>query len=268
MRLRLDVAVLAGMGLLLQGCDAVLDGAWNQVQEDFHYSYPLAAGGRIEVENQNGAVEVSAWDQNTVDISGSKYASTTDRLKDLRVDIAPSPNSITIRTFRADPHWGNGGVRYTIRVPRKTELARIVTSNGAINIDGIDGGARLRSSNGAIRGTGITGELEAETSNGRIEVSDLRAPATVHTSNGAVELSFTAANEVHATTSNGAITVRLPSGAGGSIHARTSNGSIQSDFDVSVHGVISKRSLDGTFGTGGPTLELSTSNGGIRVLKR
>jgi hypothetical protein len=148
--------------LFLQGCDEILDGAWNSVQEDFHYSYPLKAGGRLEVENQNGPIDISGWDQNTVDISGTKYASSQERLKELRVEVSPSSNAVTIRTIRADSHWGSGGVRYTIRVPRRTELSRIVSSNGPIHVESIDGAALLRTSNGPVRGVGVTGSLEVE----------------------------------------------------------------------------------------------------------
>jgi DUF4097 and DUF4098 domain-containing protein YvlB len=268
MRMRLNLLALAGMCVLLPGCDAVLDGAWNQVQEDFHYSYPLNAGGRLEVENRNGPIDISGWDQNTVDISGTKYASSHERLKELRVEVSPSSNAMTIRTIRADSHWGNGGVRYTIRVPRRTELSRIVSSNGPIHVESIDASALLRTSNGPVRGVGVTGPLEIETSNGPVNVTDLGGPATVHTSNGPIELTFDALREVHATTSNGAITLRVPAGAGGSIRAHTSNAGIHSDFDVTTHGLISRHSLDGTFGSGGPLLDLSTSNGGIRILRR
>jgi DUF4097 and DUF4098 domain-containing protein YvlB len=253
--------------VFLQGCDE-LDGAWNQVQEDFHYSYPLNAGGRLEVENQNGPIDIAGWDQNTVDISGTKYANSQDRLKELRVEVNPSSNVVTIRTVRADTHWGNGGVRYKIRVPRRTELSRIVSSNGPIHVESIDGSALLRTSNGPVRGVGVTGALEAETSNGPVSVTDLGGTANVHTSNGPIELTFDALREVHATTSNGAITLRLPAASGGSIRAHTSNGSIESDFDVTTRGIISKHSVDGTFGSGGPLLDLSTSNGAIRVLRR
>ena len=265
---RLCVPVLAGLSLFLQGCDEILDGAWNSVQEDFHYNYPLNAGGRLEVENQNGPIDISGWDQNTVDISGTKYASSQERLKELRVEVSPSSNVVTIRTIRADSHWGSGGVRYTIRVPRRTELSRIVSSNGPIHVESIDGAAHLRTSNGPVRGVGVRGDLEVETSNGPVNVTDIGGPATVHTSNGPIELTFDALREVHATTSNGPITLRVPAGAGGSIRAHTSNGGVHSDFDVTTHGIISKHSLDGTFGSGGPMLDLSTSNGGIRILRR
>jgi hypothetical protein len=267
-RMRLGFLAVTAASVFLASCDEVLDGAWNRVQEDFHYSYPLTAGGRIEVENQNGSIDISGWDQNTVDISGTKYADRPERLRDLRIEVSNTPNSVSVRTTPPSDHWGNAGVRYSIRVPRRAELERIVSSNGPISVDSIDGSARLHTSNGRIRGSGITGALDAETSNGQIALTDLGGPATVHTSNGAVELTFDMVREVRAGTSNGAITLRLPAGAGASVHARTSNSSISSDFDVTAHGFLSRHSLEGTIGSGGPLLDLSTSNGAIRILRR
>ena len=274
MRLRIGVLTVAlgvltvALAFFLAGCDEVVLGGWDRVQEDFHYSYPLNAGGRIEVENQNGAIEISGWDRNTVDISGTKYASTANRLREIRVDISPAPASIVVRTVRPEYWPGNGGVRYSIRVPSRTELARITSSNGAIRVDAIDGTAHLRTSNGAITATGMTGALEAETSNGAVTVTGMAGPAMLHTSNGRIELSLNSMQEVRAGTSNGAITLRLPSGAGASIRARTSNGRISSDFDVTTHGVLSKHQLEGAIGSGGPLLDLSTSNGAISILRR
>ncbi|HEY6346696.1 MAG TPA: DUF4097 family beta strand repeat-containing protein [Bryobacteraceae bacterium] len=266
--MRLGFLGVTAASVFLAGCDEVLDGAWNRVQEDFHYSYPLNAGGRIEVENQNGPIDISGWDQNTVDISGTKYANRPERLRELRIEVTNRPNSVSVRTIPPSDHWGNAGVRYSIRVPRRAELERIVSSNGPISVDSIDGSVRLHTSNGRIHGSGITGALDAETSNGQIALTDLGGSATVHTSNGAVELSFDSVREVRAGTSNGGITLRLPAGAGASVHARTSNSSISSDFDVTAHGFLSRHSLEGSIGSGGPLLDLSTSNGSIRILKR
>jgi DUF4097 and DUF4098 domain-containing protein YvlB len=266
--MRLGVFAVTAASLLLAGCDQVIDAAWNRAQEDFHYSYPLNAGGRIEVENRNGPIDISGWDQNTVEISGTKYANGPERLRDLRIEVTNTPNSVNLRTIFPSDHWGNGSVRYSIRVPRRAELARIVSSNGAIRVDAIDGSARLHTSNGQIRGSGITGTLDAETSNGQVALTDLGGPVTVHTSNGAVELTLDTVHEVRAGTSNGGITLRLPAGAGASVHARTSNGRISSDFDVTAHGFLSKHSLEGSIGSGGPLLDLSTSNGAIRILRR
>ena len=73
---------------------------------------------------------------------------------------------------------------------------------------------------------------------------------------------------VHASTSNSSITVRMPSSANATLRAHTSNSSIHSDFDVNVHsGMISKHRLEGNIGSGGPLLDLGTSNGGIKILR-
>jgi hypothetical protein len=260
----------AGLGLasfLLAGCDAILGDAWDRYQEDFHYSYPLSANGRIEVENFNGPVEISGWDQNSVDISGTKYAGTPERLKELRIDVAASASSVTIRTLRPLDHYGNASARYVLRVPRGANLERIVTSNGPIRLDDMDGGAHVRTSNGPVHASHIGGDLDIETSNGPVEATGVTGFTTVRTSNGPVQLTLDAVREVRATTSNGPITVRVPPGTGADVRARNSNGPISSDFDVKGGGFISKNRLEGSIGAGGPLLDLTTSNGPIRIMK-
>ena len=294
--------------LLLTGCEEWDVGAFNgHYREDFHFSYPLIAGGSVQVENSNGEVQISGWDKNTIDIDGTKYASTDERLKMMRVDISQSPSSITIRTIMPSDWRGNGGARYTIHVPRRIELQNIATSNGAIRADNIEGSVRLRTSNGTIHAAGIRGMLDAHSSNGAVDVADVIGDATLRTSNGGIradvrkgafeasttngtitarlmeadshpvrlessnghiDLTLDAVREVHAGTSNSSITVRMPSSAGASVRAHTSNSSITCDFDVSMHGgLISKHHLEGTIGSGGPLLDLGTSNGSIRVLR-
>jgi DUF4097 and DUF4098 domain-containing protein YvlB len=73
---------------------------------------------------------------------------------------------------------------------------------------------------------------------------------------------------VRVSTSNGGITVRLARAVNARLMARTSNASISSDFDVTERGASDKHRLEGTIGSGGPVLDLSTSNGSIRVVKQ
>jgi hypothetical protein len=51
------------------------------------------------------------------------------------------------------------------------------------------------------------------------------------------------------------------------LSAATSNASISSDFEMRMRGEISKHHIEGTLGSGGPLIDLSTSNGQIRILK-
>jgi DUF4097 and DUF4098 domain-containing protein YvlB len=297
------------MAIFLAGCEDfdINIGSSDRYREDFHFSYPLSTGGSLRLDNFNGAVEISGWDKNTVDIDGTKYASTEYRLKEIKIDIAPSAGSITIRTLPPLDHRGNAGARYTIHVPRKTELAGIVSSNAAIRVEDVEGNAHLRTSNGSVHATRLTGPLEVQTSNGSVEVTEITGDTTLRSSNGSIraevskgrfaaitsnssitvhlkgtdtspvhldsnnghiELTMDAAREVRASTSNSSITVRLPADIGASVDAHTSNSSITCDFDISVHGgEISKHRLEGTIGKGGPLLDLGTSNGSIKILR-
>jgi hypothetical protein len=293
------------------GCDIDdLDiGGSERYTQDFHYSYPLQAGGRLTVDNSNGSIEISGWDQDTIDISGSKYARTPELRDALKIEIDHTADSVHIRTVRPSDRRGNMGAKYVIKVPRRTELERIASSNGSIHTLDVEGPARLKTSNGGVRAENLRGTLDVQTSNGGIEVQNLEGSASLHTSNGRVhaedvrgsleadtsnggiqvrlvkpeagrpvkletsngpiELTMEAVNqnEIHASTSNGGITVHLPSGIGANLTAHASNSSISTEFDVATQGTIEKHHLEGKIGGGGPAIELNTSNGSIRLMK-
>lgn len=302
--------VLPAAAIFLTGCiDIDLDsiGGSERYREDFHFSYPLSSGGSLRLENFNGSVEISGWDKDTVDIDGTKYANTEYRLKEVKIDITPAPNSVSIRVLPPLDHRGNAGARFVIHVPKRAELAGINSTNGSLRVEGIEGPARLRTSNGAVHADAIAGSLDVQTSNGSIEANGISGDTTLHSSNGSIraevnkgrfaattsnssitarltgndaspvrlestngriDLSMSAVREVRAHTSNSSITIRMPAASDASVDATNSNGSITSDFDVSVHGgEISKHHLEGAIGKGGPLLDLHTSNGSIKLLK-
>jgi DUF4097 and DUF4098 domain-containing protein YvlB len=74
-------------------------------------------------------------------------------------------------------------------------------------------------------------------------------------------------NEIRASTSNGGITVHLPGDIGANLTAHASNSSISTEFEVATHGTLEKHHLEGKIGAGGPAIELTTSNGSIRLMK-
>jgi DUF4097 and DUF4098 domain-containing protein YvlB len=163
----------------------------------------------------------------------------------------------------------NGSIR-TSRVRGDLDAT---TSNGGVDIEDLDGPATIRTSNGRVTADGIRGSLQAFTSNGSIHARlvqpEPHRPVKLQTSNGGIDLTMDslADNEVRASTSNAGITVKLPSMAGAHIHAHTSHSSIHTDFDVKQEDGNGKNHLDGIIGSGGPTVELTSSNGSIRLLK-
>lgn len=241
--------------LVLAGCD--IDEALAHSQkytEDFHFVHALKPGARVWVEGFNGSVEIYGWDQEQVEINGTKYASSKDDLAEIKIDIAHTPDSVTIKTLR--PDWQNGssgmrrgnrGVKYRIHVPRRVQLERLATSNGAIRVDGVEGRGRFRTSNGPISLTAYKGDIEAQTSNGRIDLDRFSGSAVLISSNGSIEakgikgfLEATTSNGpievetaeldparvVKLESSNGPITLTLGAPGGPDVRARTSNGDI------------------------------------------
>lgn len=312
MRPYLAPLALVAASLILSACDP---GDWDsgdRYRSDFRYTYAMQPGGALALENYNGSVEIEAWDQNSIEITGTKYA-RTEALRDaIKIEIEHSDTSVSIRTVRPFDHSGNMGARYILRVPRKIRLDRVTSTNGSLRVNGIEGLARVRSSNGSIRLNRISGEVEAQTTNGPIELDDIKGSATLHTSNGHVNASSltgpveatttngsirihestadlraplrlstsnapidltldgSPTSDIRANTTNGSITLHMSREATARVRAATSNSSITSDFDVTMQGRFDKHHLEGAINngsSGAPLLDLTTSNGSIRLLK-
>lgn len=297
--------------LLLAGCIDFADfGDSDAYKEDFHQTYPLNPGGVVSVETFNGPIELVGWEQNSVEVNATKHASTKAALDAIKIDVNASSGAVRVRAVRAADFYRNMGVRFTIRVPRKSTLDTISTSNGHIRIEDVDGNARLRTSNGRVDLSRVKGEVEARTSNGSIEADQLDGNVNLHTSNGSIRVdaehgsfegstsngSITArltdpasswpvraessngridltiesrqVPEVRASTSNSSIVLRLPAGANADVRAHTSHASVTSDFDeVRVDNEHGRGEMSGRIGGGGRLIDLSSSNGSIKILK-
>ena len=170
MRRMLGLLTLALAGVFLSSCVVGDWGDTGRFREDFHYSWPLDPGARISLESQNGSVEISVWDKNTIDIAGTKYASDQGLLRDVRIDISHAPDSVRIRTIAPEFFHGGAGAEYTLHVPKHVLLDLIHTSNGGLRVDGVEGSVRMRTSNGGVHLTDVRGDADVETSNGAIDI--------------------------------------------------------------------------------------------------
>jgi hypothetical protein len=314
MRIEAKIVILLGVAALFSGCILDMDdwgsfGDAHAYEKPFHYSYALKAGGRLDIENFNGSIEIAGWDRDQIEIDGVQYGSTPEIRDSIKIDIAASPDEVRIRTIRPPEHHGNMGAKYIVKAPRKLDLDRVTSSNGSMKVDDIEGRVRLRTSNGSVRTARLRGSLDVQTSNGAVDVEELDGPATLHTtngrvtaggirgaleatssngsiharlvkpephravrlqtSNGGIELVMDSLddNDIRASTNNGGITVKLPSTANARVHAHTSHNSVHTDFDLRGRVSWKKNELDGAIGNGGPTVDLTSSNGSIRLLK-
>lgn len=142
-------------------------------------------------------------------------------------------------------NWTNVGVDFTIFVPRSIAID-VKTSNGSIDIEGIDEIIMARTSNGPIIVRDSKGKQTIlDTSNGRVEVHQFIGNMEIDTSNARVEVrSFT--GDLDIDTSNGGVEIDRFSGG---LHVDTNNAKI----------VV-------TNGTPTGDWVLDTSNGAIEVL--
>jgi DUF4097 and DUF4098 domain-containing protein YvlB len=200
---------------------------------------------------------------------GARYVLRVPRELELE-KIVSSNGSVRVEDIKGSAHLrtSNGAVK----VLRSKGNYEVQTSNGSVELSDPSGSVIARTSNGAIRADGVQGSLDLSTSNGSITAQLAKPEAgrvvKLESSNGSINLSMDSCqnNEVRATTSNSSITVRVPGSCGANLHAHTSNSTVTTDFEVNAR-EKTKSSLDGTLGSGGPSFDLRTSNGSIKVLK-
>ena len=219
------------------------------------HSFPLQPGGRVSIETTHGSathssVEISGWDQESVEIAGGSWDSLNQGDATLRIQGLAGDNSEAVQ----------------IHVPRRVTLDAVASTNGWIRVSGIVGDVSLKSSNGGIEASDVHGLLTVHSSNGAIVVRGQDGSSRIHSSNGGVEIGAVSAAPLDVHTSNGPIVVRMPASLHAQPDAHTSNGNIQSDFDVKP-GVIKRNQWEGVIGGGGPMLKLSSSNGAIQLLR-
>ena len=226
--------------------------------EEFHKTYPLAAGGRIDLDNINGAVHITAWEQNVVKVDAVKYARTKERLDEARIEVEASSDLVSIRTkypdhdHTFDGGWNDpAGVEYTLTVPRGARLDEIKLINGPLDIHGVAAEVRASCINGKLTAEGLQGRVKLETVNGRMEARFERL------SNSPVELSSV----------NGSLELILPSDVKAEVEASTVSGGIDDDFGLHVrHHQFVGHDLRGELGGGGGTrIRVSNVNGKIEI---
>jgi hypothetical protein len=257
------LAALLSLGVVVStACDLAMVDLKEQATERWSRTYELEPGGRFELQNVNGRIDVQPSEGRAVEVVAEKTAraASTDMAKEalgrVRIEESVTPQSVRIetQTDRTEGFFnrsGNVSVRYTVRVPAGTRVD-IRTTNGGIELGGVRGPARLSATNGGIRARDVAGELEARTTNGGLEI-DI---ATID--EGGVRLGCT----------NGGIDVRLPADARASIDASITNGGI-STGNLRLDTIEStRRRLDATLNGGGPRIEIRGTNGGITLAAR
>lgn len=254
--------LVACLGLLMVFAGGARTQGNERVSEEFHQTYPLAAGGRVSLENINGSVRISAWDRNEVKVDAVKWAYKRERLTEAHIEVSATASSIYIKTDYPDRNltFNNGDwterdnpatVEYTLTIPRGARLDSIELINGGIDISGVAGDVRASSINGRVQARGLTGEAKLSTINGRLEATFDRLDVS---------------RPISLTSVNGSVALTIPSDSNAELKANTVHGGISNDFGLPVRrGKYVGRDLAGRLGQGGPRIKLDNVNGSITI---
>jgi len=169
--------------------------------EELHQTYAIAADGRVELDNINGAVHISTWDRNEIKVDAIKYADAKERLDEAHIEIDSGKDYLSIRTKYRDRdqtfNWGShnnpASVEYTLTVPRTVRLDEIKLINGSLDLSGVSGEVHASCINGKLEAHNLSGRAELSTINGHLDARfDQLTGASVELNsvNGSVELTI------------------------------------------------------------------------------
>src|ERR1044071_2473128 len=220
---RILLTTLLSLAVVLTAASSVMmQQQTDLLREEFHQTYPLAAQGRVSLNNINGAVRVVAWDRNEVKVDAVKMAYRRDRLDEAKIVVRSDANAlhvettyphVTRQTFNdGENRYENPAkVEYTLTVPRGARIDSIELINGDLDIDG------------------ITGDVKASSINGRVSARELMGDVRLSTINGKLEAMFGRLNEAKAISLgsvNGPVSLVIPSDSNAEIKAGTVHGGI------------------------------------------
>lgn len=241
----------------------------NTVQEEFHNTYEVGSGTKLNIHNINGSVEISLWNKNYVDVYAvKKTRHGEEELNKIEIDVNIDAGDMNIITKRLDENV-RASVDYDIKVPVNVVVNRIDNSNGKIELTGTKGDSVLHTSNGKIVVTNVNGLVSARTSNGRINISGTTGLLKAKTSNGNIEAEIPDINTdgLEIITSNGSIDLYLPGSLNADVEMKTSNGRISLHDIQILTSEMSKSYVKGKIGDGGNNICVKTSNGKINLYK-
>ena len=267
------LAAVLAIGLATTACDIKttasgefsMDIATGKAEDTWSRTYKVADNGRFELINVNGRITAEPADGNEVVVEGKRTAKarSDEGAKDLlsKLEIREEVSDSAVRVESRPPRlsgFSSHQIEWTIKVP-KGVIVDLRTTNGGVRLNNLSNEIHAKTTNGGVKGVNIIATLiEASAVNGGVEMA-LGAP-----------LDATASIEME--TVNGGVELSLPSESKATFAARCVNGGVhvenleisreeqQSDFDK-------RRRLNGTMNGGGAKVNLSTTNGGVRIIR-
>lgn len=206
----------------------------------------LGMNQSLWVRNRNGSIKVVAWDREEVSLRAEIRDSRRRRVS-LRLE--PVTDGLDVEAMVEQPRWtfSFGFVttprcELVLSVPRRLKV-HCRTTNGHVQVAGVDGFIRCETANGDILVRDLSGEAHVQTLNGDVEGRRLRARIQGGTSNGHITLDDVSGG-IRMETATGDIRARVLDGWGEGIALTSTNGNLEVELG-SATGEITARNVSG-----------------------
>ena len=240
--------------------DWCADENWGSDREGFcevrEYTLPATAAPLTVDASPNGGINVEGTSRGDI-LVRARVVATADSPEEARaiasrVQVVATADHVEANGPRNLGRHEGWHVSYRLSVPTQTPLS-LKTTNGGISVDNLNSRVNLATTNGGLKLSRMAGDVEGRTTNGGVDVT--------------LEGTGWQGNGLDLETTNGGVRVEVPDNYNAHLDTGTTNGRVSIDFPVTVQGTIG-RSLSTDLGSGGATIRVRTSNGGVRITKK
>lgn len=258
-------------------------------------TFAVEAAGRLEVNQLEGVVDVTAWDRAEMRVI-AVYDEDEGRL-----DLRQSGGTVHVAT---KGEWGEpvyGELQLTVPRGMALELTgvslevSIEGAGGDVTVSTVEGNVVLAGGSGNVALNAVDGNVTLSRAAGKIAINAVEGDVSVSASGGAIAVTAVdgdvtlegidsdnvSVNSVDGdigydgtikdggryvlSTHDGDLNVLIPDGANARISIDTFSGDLDTDFPVEIEGDFGKKRISFTVGTGKALVELSAFDGTISL---
>lgn len=258
---RASSLLAASVGVLLvlsaAACGHTAGRLEGRASDEWTRSYTVAQGGEVQIVGAAGTIEVVSSDSPTVEVRAERIVHAVNdavarpMVERIRIAEEVTPDKVVLRND------GLGGIIIGLEI----EVNFHVSVPAGTNV-------RLRSANGDITLADLTGSVVASATNGSIAATRIRGGVDARSVNGnvSVEVAAVGPEPVDLRTVNGSIDLMLPATADASIALNVTNGTFDlGDLPIEQTSEPTRRRVRGRMNAGGTPVELTATNGNVRV---
>jgi DUF4097 and DUF4098 domain-containing protein YvlB len=225
--------------------------------EHWTKTYPLSAGGEVQIVGGRGSIEVTGGPGDTVEVRAARIArAATDATArdvapriEIREDVTPEKIVIQTKGLSGIVIGVEVQVDYHVTVPEGARV-RLRTSNGSVTVTGVNGRVAMTNTNGPITASRLGGGVEARGTNQKVSV----------------DLAAFGADPVEVRAINAPASVTLPAEVNATLTATSVNGRIDlGPLNLSPIGEQTPRRARGQLGAGGAPIEVHAVNGSVTI---